>query len=236
MTDIKLLWLTFAFIGCTAIRAQTPLPQPFEILNDTAGSWVLDSINWQVLPDRKGSLSINQVLRAPLAGDFKHPTLLRTMAFPDVNTFWIRFRISNALNHPLGITLRSDAGKADFYVLDAQGKNTHLRTGYGYDASQRSGIKINGEIPVNIPTGATVTVYYRRNDPAPGLMPVFNVELGNAQRVVEASLAGYEKRYFSGELFLEPFFMGFLILAGIFNFFFSWLPAEKSTYFFPLSC
>ncbi len=208
-------------------HAQVKTLPVFEITNDTSGIWVLDSTYWQILPDGLQSFTIDKVQHSPLEDSFRFIYSIRRKDLDDASTFWIRFRFRNATQHQVKVALGSGADRADFFLIGKPDGIRHLKTGYSLPAGERSGIKLLNEIPIAIEPGEILTVYYKRSSYKSGLPEGFRVELRNAYDVLEMGIAEYEKRYFSGELFTESFFTGFLLLACVFNFFFFLVAREK---------
>lgn len=229
MIKIKLLCLVFFFATGSIALAQNSASPVFEINNDTAAAWVLRSGFWDVLPDSEGRFTIDSVLKNRNFIDSAEMAVQQS----DVNTYWFRYRVRNNLPSRLQLTLPTTADKADFFIQSQEGIR-HFSNGLAVAPWKRQGIKISNEIPVNIKPGEEITVYYKRYSAKAGLRPGYRIELRNAFYSVTNQLDFYERRFFSGESFVESFFTGFLLLASIFNIFFFVVARQKIYLYFAL--
>src|SRR4051794_23471507 len=89
-------FLQIANIGVT----QSYLPAVYTINNDTASDYSLDASYTQLLEDSSGNLTIEQVSQLPpLSNGFKDNETATKGIDYTIHTYWLRFRIRNALNH-----------------------------------------------------------------------------------------------------------------------------------------
>ncbi|WP_336517167.1 ATP-binding protein [Pollutibacter soli] len=229
MIKIQLLCLVNLFITCFSAHAQKTSAPVFEITNDTSRVWFLNAAYVDILPDPTGRLPLDSVLDNK---NFVDSTALVSTA-SNVNTYWFRYHVRNALTSRIHLTLPSGADHADFYIQSREGIN-HFFNGLAVAPRKRQGIKISNEIPLMINPGEEITVYYRRNSSVAGLGPGYRIEVRNAIYSVRDQLNFYETRFFSGQNFVESFFTGFLLLASIFNIFFFIVTRQKIYLYFAL--
>ncbi len=94
MKLLQLLSLLF-FLPVANVFAQTSLPPVYEIKTDTATEQELDISHYQMLEDRDGKWTIDEVAKLPLANKFHKRGAIINDADTIVKTYWFRYRIKN---------------------------------------------------------------------------------------------------------------------------------------------
>lgn len=223
---ILLLILSYA-----GIYAQNNNPPVFQLSADSIDQ-VIDHSFLQVLPDADVLYSIDSVIKAPLANQFKPLDGYIKTNTKKYNRYWIRFSIKNTSQDNKAISLASGAYQANFYIIDSAGSIAHYKTGYGYSYHERNGLKGPAAIPITLLPGKTIIIYYNRYSKEPGIPPQLTITLLSTAHIIARELGKYEEKYFSGTYFFEACFFGILMLAAIFNFFFYLFVKEKVYLFF----
>src|SRR5262245_18223186 len=119
----------------TAVGAQNNLPTVYQRRTDTTLFDTLENKYWQLLEDKEGRYTFNEIVKPPLSNEFHfnhENTLERDFR---VHGYWVRFVLKNTMDRSLDIFL-GDADKfqndySDFYLIDTSGKMIHYRNGGG---------------------------------------------------------------------------------------------------------
>ncbi|MFD1142115.1 ATP-binding protein [Larkinella insperata] len=152
-------WLGLLSVGV----AQQPWPPVFEIKKDT-GVYQIDTAHFQLLEDRAGDLTFDQVRRR---SDF-HFDANRN---PNRNTHvcWLRMRIKNSLDHDLKLFLcEFNAAYFDLYAQTTNGRWHHQRTGELIPRSQLPVHNADQEryrLFFQLRPGEQITFYQRSENP-----------------------------------------------------------------------
>jgi hypothetical protein len=136
-------WLVFIFfISISNLFAQENLPPAFEVLSDTVLEQRLGNAYYQMLEDKEGDWTVQQVSQPPVANLFhsrgESPKVKDTL----VKTYWFRYRLKNVMNRQVQIALYVFGGQVDFYVFDKNSPTKHLISGLHVPWSKRMVIKI----------------------------------------------------------------------------------------------
>ncbi|MBD0349615.1 MAG: hypothetical protein ICV65_00525, partial [Flavisolibacter sp.] len=93
MKGLYLLWFIFLLYTLDA-WTQKNLPPVFEINTDSAVYQLEDSF-WQMLEDKTGNLTIDQVSTSPISDSFHANTTKQRGINYAIHTFWFRLRLKN---------------------------------------------------------------------------------------------------------------------------------------------
>jgi two-component system NtrC family sensor kinase len=222
----KILSFLLTFLPVLNLIAQNNLPPVFEIKTDTIEYLLLNDSNWQMLEDRTGKLTINQVIHSPIADQFH--------AFNKVdystNVDWFRYRFKNVMSHEAGITIgEGGAGYADVYTQNAIGKWDHKISGHEVPWSQRDGLKKMMQVTYTIQPGEELLLYERN---------VFDYNFDRPQNFVfRVGLTDkvIQKNYDNGSSVLPAFIFGIFLLAALFNLYFFMVVRERVYLYFSLA-
>ena len=215
--------------------AQNILPPVYEIKSDTIDFQQLGTNYWQILTDKDGKYTIDQV---SVSNRFHDATLKidDTLA----KAYWIRYSLKNAMTTEAGIALYSLSDYDDFYFSQPDGKWKHLVSGKKYNWNKKDGLKKADCIPFPIKPGAQVLVYQRVANDAYGLKPDFAVFILSTAKIIQqyyvSPLENINNRLniFSFNQLKDMFIIGFLVFAGFFNLFFFAVVRERIYLYFSL--
>ena len=109
--------ITVLLISLYAVTfGQDTLP-PYLINSDTALEYKFTKAQYQILPDKAGKLTIEDVKNGVNSKQFftkdKTPAALDTM----VNTTWYRYSVKNNLEREISISLVARSLQSDFFVI-----------------------------------------------------------------------------------------------------------------------
>jgi two-component system NtrC family sensor kinase len=229
----KVCLLLFLFFPMD-LFSQLSIPPAYKIDSDTAGFYLPDRSNWQMLEDTSaGKWTIGQVSSLPVAGFFHKQYKGSEQVSYQVNSYWIRFKLKNNLSRATSIALQQKSAYADFYVAGNDGKWMHKTTGFNKPWTERDGYKLVTAIPVVLKPGEEVTVYekvvfdYRATRPQP-------LEAGfvSTEKLVRNSYV--ENDTFLFKTILGSFLIGLLFFAATFNFFFFLVVRERVYLYYSL--
>src|ERR1700745_1340532 len=107
MKKILILSILFTLLFIKII-AQNNLPAVFEIKTDTSEYVPLNDSNWQMLEDREGKWTINDVSNSTIADKFHLNTTKAKGIDYSINTLWFRYHFKNDMNHDARIAIPED--------------------------------------------------------------------------------------------------------------------------------
>ncbi|HNT19142.1 MAG TPA: ATP-binding protein [Saprospiraceae bacterium] len=220
------------------LKAQVSWPPVYQITSDTAVRYDLDSAYWQILEDKPGTLDINQVSGPLLADSFYH---FRDRKMEEgIHTCWFRFRIKNGLDKRIGISLSSQASRADFYIFRDSTPGAgmiHLVTGNLYSWKNKDGFKRVSAVPLSLDSMETLRVYFRWhkiNSVFSDLPDSLTLRGYHTEKLRQSELEHYESGYVREDIFIPAFLAGFFILAAILNLLIFLAAKEKLYLYFSL--
>ena len=229
MKKVLVIWLLAVSSFANTI-AQNNLPPVYEIKTDTAVNITLDNVYWQILEDRGGELTIDQVSLSPLVEKFHSNNTEKKGINHSIKAYWVRYRFKNSMTHEARISIPKNVTYADLYARNADGKWIQKRTGTGVPWSKRHDLKHIKAISYSISPGAELLIYERNNFynefDMPGLpAPKF----GFTERVLQ-------QQYLYNNSFIMPSILfGFLILAALYNIYFFLIIRERVYLLFSLT-
>jgi two-component system, NtrC family, sensor kinase len=225
--------LAVSLLSFKTTFAQLKLPPVYEIESDTAFLQDIANEYYQVLEDKSGKWTIDQVILSPLTDRFRHRNLKNTIGDTVVNTYWFRYSLKNVTGHQISIALDSYGDRSDFYVFDSAGKYTYFLTGYKVAWSRKNGIRPNNSIPVKLGENEMLVIYYRMQNDKAGLPSEFKIAILNNEKSLTKLITDSQDAYTTTSYF-PAFLCGFLFLAFIFNFFFFLTVKERMYLYFAL--
>src|SRR5215831_1041245 len=204
---ILLLFLCITFISA----AQNNLPPVFEITTDTVEYLNLNDSNWQMLEDKTGKLTIDQVSQLPVASRFHGNTGIAK------GVYWFRYRLKNAMPQKVEIAIPLGVQIADEYTQNSTGQWHHKITGYLVPWSQRDGLKKTLHILDTLQPGEELLLYDRvKLDDI--ILPPSNFHLslviGLADKVIRESYVDNQPSA------LPPLILGLFLVAAFLNLYF----------------
>jgi signal transduction histidine kinase len=230
----SLFFFGIVFFLFTHVSGQTPLPTVFEIKNDTAEWQQLSREYWQILEDKSGKLTIEQVSTLPIQNQF-HDSASTIDA--TVNAYWLRYKIKNVMEGEANISINTYWEFIDTYIPQPSGKWKHFAAGFLQDWDKKGGLKRADMIPQTLQPGEEMTVYQRLYRKKPGLSPGFSVAIVSTDKFVKSYYTDYvdsRANYFGKMNLQEAFVLGLLLLAIFINLLFYGIVGEKVYLYFAL--
>lgn len=151
------------------VFAQNALPPVYEIKTDTVVEYTLATDYYQMLPDKMGKWTVEQVTKQPVTNGFFSRSNKPNGVDTVVHTFWFRYRIKNSLNRRLNVSLDSRSDKSDFYVWRGNNEQSHFHTGYKVPWKKRDGIANDNVIPIELGADEEVLIYHRMENVSTGI-------------------------------------------------------------------
>jgi len=226
--------LSFILILAVKAIAQVNLPDVFEIKTDTTFFQHLSSNQWQMLEDKEGQWTIEQISKSPLSDKFhKRDTVIQGIDTV-VKTYWFRFRLKNVMNVPAKISLDAYFERDDYYVLDQKGFINHFVTGRNVPWKNKDGLKPRNFIPLTLRPGEELLVYDRASNNSPGMPDRFNLSIASTEKIIQRDFVDTQDDLVPKFYKLAFFALGFYFLATFFNLFFFWTVRERTYIYFAL--
>ena len=216
---------------------QTAMPPVYEIQSDTAYQQIIPADCYQILADKNGNWTIDDVKTLPLSGTFVNYDVLKNNGDTLANTYWIKYLLKNNMKHEARISLNSISEYDDFYMSAPDGKWQHFATGLFYDWNKKDGLKYLNCIPIVLSPGEVCNVYQRFHNTEAGLDSDFVVTLIGTETAIKQDYIDYvdgRTNYFDMLQLQEAFVVGLLFLALFFNLFFFRIVREKVYLYFAL--
>ena len=232
MIKILLIWL-LAVIPFADIIAQNNLPPAYELNTDTAVAIRLGDNYWQMLEDREGLCTINDVSRPPIADKF-HANTTKTDGMLGVDysihTFWLRYRFKNNMKQEARITIPKNVTYAVLYTPGSDGKWSHKLTGTTVPWSKRDGLKRNTTVIYIIQPGEELLIYERDNfDYLINTPDFIEIRFGFTDKVMQDYYDDNDSSVF------PSFIFGVFLLAALFNLYFFLIVRGRIYLFFSLT-
>ncbi len=198
----------------------------YNILSDTAAEQLLDTNNYQILEDEKGTLNIEQVSKSSLSGKFHFPQQQQEQT-PAKGIYWIRYRLKNAMDHQANIVLETNSEYNDFYLFYNNSNPAHLVTGFMAPWEKRDGFKVNLSLPIRLSVGEELVVYQCSKQI---IFPIpLSVKIASTEKNYRDYVDYVESRtnYFANVNMQEMFLEGMLLLMLFYNLSFFSLTKER---------
>ncbi|MEQ1798616.1 MAG: ATP-binding protein [Lacibacter sp.] len=231
--------ILFILFSSIYIHAQVGPPLVCEITSDSVMNQEIDTAHRQVLEDKEGRWTIDEVNRPPLAGKFQYSGIIQPHPNKIINAYWFRYRLKNKMENEWTFLLSGQNETADFYLLRQDGKWQHLVSGFFSEWEKKDGFKAANYVQINIKANEVITVYQRIGNSSfsrnSGLG--FNIAFSNTNRMLKEVYADtVDKKIFMFPLddLQGAFFIGFLFFAAFFNSFFYAVSRERMFLYFTL--
>jgi two-component system, NtrC family, sensor kinase len=221
--------IIFSLAGYTGV-GQTAMPPAYEIVSDTGYEQNIDTGFYQMLADKKGNWTINEVSTSPLADKFYSRAELLNSGDTLSNTFWFRYHLINTMKCEARLSLNANSEYDDFYLSEPNGKWKCFKSGLYYDWDKKDGLKYLNCIPIVLQPGESFIIYQRIHNRASGLDPDFTITLLGTETAIQQDYVNYvdgRTNYFDMLQLQEAFVVGLLFLALFINLFFFRIVREK---------
>jgi two-component system, NtrC family, sensor kinase len=234
MKSLKLL-IIFTLIGsiCFA-QKQLPTTPVFDIKSDTAYEQILNPTYYQVLEDKGGKWTFEEVSQVPLSNLFHAKGVkVEGVDTTAVHTYWHRYRLKNTMPTTAKISVGSYADSLDVYAKKRDSSEwVHYQNGDLREWDKRDGLK-SGVIMFNLSSGEEMSVYvrrYRTNETN------FKTNIGfySTEKFIKKQYDYVGSSIFQFFHLLEAFLLGLFLLTIFFNLFFYHISKEKSYLYFAL--
>ena len=225
-----------------ALHAQTSFQPVYEIKSDTATEQSLDSLHFQVLTDKEGKWTIEEVSALPLVGMFHARVGRLSEETKDrVQTCWYVYELKNTMDVAAKISFEYQVDIFDVFIKRGDSAWVHNSSGMFQDWNKKDGLKAAGEvlqgaIPIELAPGERVVVYERRYKKE-GLSLSDGVILHSTEKIFQSDYIDVlhaRLSYFSKLEMLDAFMEGLLFLAIVFSLFFYFVLHEKINRYFAL--
>jgi len=235
MKKIVLICLAFLFSIATT-TAQNNLPPVFEITADTALLDTLPNTYWQLLEDKEQKLRFEEIKKSTVAKRFHYDTTGKINY--DIHTYWFRFSIRNVTNHEVKIGFYNIGEISDWYIISSD-KTIHTTAGFWTPWRKKSeSLKLISLSPFVMKEGETLIFYNRQHyntnifSPSYFYPRKFLFAYGFTDKVIQKYYVDDETHYFNSVH--DSFFLGAMLLAAVFNFFFFLIVRERMYLYFAL--
>jgi two-component system, NtrC family, sensor kinase len=226
------LWL---FTNKTS--GQTNLPPVYEISSDTAISTVIPDGYWKMLEDKEGKLTLQDVLKLPVADKF-HFNQSKDKQFNfGIHTYWFCFRLKNVMNRDaeigLGFNSFPNQGNEQSTVYLAwDGQWSEYENGIFAPRMKLNGLALNNFVHVTMKPGEEVTVYNREYNSYlfPFTSGNYSIGFSNAKKILEQNYVQDESLLINAVN--DSILFGILLFAVAFNFFFFLIVKERLYLYF----
>ncbi len=226
-------------------QKQLPTTPIFEIKSDTLYEQILDTAYYQVLEDKSGKWSFDEVSQVPLSNLFHAKGLkVEGVDTTAVHTFWHRYRLKNTIATTAKISIGSYADLFDVYVKRADSSEwVHYQNGFLREWEKRDGLKtvyLNGRnlsaIMLTLSSGEEISIYERYYREKVTTHKI-NVGIYSTDKLIQKHYVDYEHKrttIFQFSNLQEAFIIGLLLMTLFFNLFFYRFSKEKSYLYFAL--
>ena len=237
MMRTNILTFLMVIIAEFASFGQATLPPVFEIETDTLLFQIMQPSYYQLLEDKAGNWTIQDVTSTPLTDRFRYRNEKVASRDTLTNTYWFRYRLKNKMNREAKIALNSSSNSDDFYWLEPDGKWKCSQAGSALGWSKRDGLKRTGSIPIILQPGVEHIVYERIKNDDVGLNANFQVLILGTDKIVKQFYIDYVNggtSIFSLAHLQVAFLEGLLFLALFINLLFFRIVREKVYLYFSL--
>jgi len=230
----RLFLLPFILLWAVNAIGQINLPDVFEIKTDTTFFQYLSGSQWQILEDKNGKWTIEDVGKPPLSNNFhKRDTILKGIDTV-VKTYWFRFRLKNVMDRQAKISLDAYFERDDYYILRQNGSITHFVTGSNVPWKNKDGLKPRNFIPVTMEPAEEILVYDRGSNDNPGMPDNFTLDIAGTEKIIQRDFVDEQDNWVPKYFKLVYFGLGIFLLAAFFNLFFFGVTREKTYLYFAL--
>ena len=228
--------LLFVFINTIG---QNNLPAVYEITTDTTLHTTLPDRFWQMLEDKEGKLSFEEVSKSPIAEKFHYNAAISPQYDRSIHGYWFRYVLKNTMDHVAKICLGDNFNKrsdqSEFYLITGNGEVTHQVNGLLTPWSKLNGLKEYLLIPIELKPGEQIAVYRR-------VFTSYTWPWGSWDNIwvgFNSTEKAMQKIYtIAGTDYLNAihnsFIFGMLAFASLFIFFFFLIIKEKVYLYFSL--
>jgi two-component system NtrC family sensor kinase len=238
---MKRSFILLLLLMVTKAFSQSQLPPIYEIKTDTPLFTPLPGKYVQVLDDKTGKLTFNDLMRAANAKNF-HSSASWPLQIAD-HTYWFVYVLKNGMNRDAQICFPQNSQKSTLYITSDQVHWQKYENGWYIPWSEQIGLKLQQAIPVTLKTGTSITVVNRVSNNYQwrqcaiyfSNLKFFSDGFSNGFASTNTILTEPSK---NGSFYIDSVFdatlLGILVLAAILNFFFFLIVRERVYLFFSI--
>ena len=233
----KIILIAFIWFFAALSYSQQVLPVEYEIKTDTPVKQNLSVINIQILADKKGKWTIDQISAPPLSDKFQSITGNIPLQDSDIHTYWYRFKLKNSMNTQTSIALQSRSDQDDYFIFRPGRNLQHFVTGNFVPWNKKDGFKQGNYIPITLTAGEQLWIYQRSFADGKFLSDRFPISFVSANKEMQNEFYKFNTssdNYFHINEMLEAFIIGLLLISFFFNLFFYRIVHDKIYLYFSL--
>jgi len=234
MKTVYLLFFLINFIYSKSFAQDSILPV-YEIKSDTAVWTVIPHTCWQILEDKQGTLSFEEVSNGTAKNRF-HDSLPRIDQ--NVKVYWIHYTLRNSMNRPAYISIDGRWDFTDTYIHKENKGWLVYKSGTHRNWDERDGLKYSNALPDTLKPMEEVTIYQRLESNTSGILTNFGIGYLGTQSVIQSDyIEALDKKrtnHYDFVFIQESFIVGLLFLAMMLNLFFFTIVKEKEYLYFSL--
>ncbi len=238
----KLFSLLLFICSVLIVSAQNNLPPVYEIKSNTALINTLPNTYWQMLEDKDGKLSFEEVSKLPVTDKFHYDAAKFNELNISIHAYWFRYVLKNTMDHDakiyLGDSDRFQNEQSDFYLIHSDGKLAHEINGFLTPWNKLSGLKEYRLISLELKPGEKIIIYRRIYNTyhfafgPPSPSHHFFVGFGSTEKLMQKIYTSSQTQYFGA--IHDIFIFGVLAFASLFIFLFFLIIHEKVYLYFSL--
>ena len=215
--------------------AQGILPPVYEVQSDTAIWTDLPYQYWQILEDREGKLTLEEVANSAVSNRF-HDSLSKIDQ--NVNVYWFRYSLKNGKDRPIYISIDGNWEFADTYIRKSNKSLVHFKSGTLRSWDERNGLKSINIFPDTLNPSEEILIYQRLQTKIKGIPPNFGMGYYGTSANIKSYYIDYidneRKNHYRSIHLQEAFLIGLLLLAMFINIYFYTITKEKAHLYFSL--
>ena len=215
--------------------AQSSIIPAYEIKSDTATWNSITHTYWQILEDKEGTLTFQDVSDST-GGNYFHDSL--PQIDQNVKTYWIHYRLKNSMNRAAYISIDGNWDFTDTYIHKVNKGWLIYKSGAYRNWNERGGLKYANMLPDTLKPLEEIIIYQRLHSNKSGLPPNFAIGFLGTQSAIQSyyieTLDNQRTKHYEIISVQELFLVGLLFLAMMLNLFFYKIVKEKEYLYFSL--
>ncbi len=213
--------INIAFLALSHLSAQNTLLPAYDLKDDSAALYTIDSTHTQILKDPENKWNITEVSQAPLTNNF-YTNNTRTDF--SIKTYWLRFRIHNSLGKEVNLHFLNGSGNYDLfeyyylYLQDSTGKWLEQKTGILTPWNNKDGTRVISSIVVNLLPNQERTIYVRLHNSFIQAKPTYlNVNFKSELSFYKSAYSDYIEGPIFKYTLLRMLFVGIFLATILFS-------------------
>ncbi len=235
----QFILLISLFLFIVKANGQSGLPPVYDIINDTALHTEIPAGYWKMLEDKKGKLTIQQVIQSPASDEFHFNQSKASQFDFRIHTYWFCYRLRNTMSHEAEIgfgyeDIQNGGNEQSTFYLKQDGKWNKFENGLFAPHRKLNGLVLNNYIPVLMKPGEELIIYNRVHNSFLSLDTSikYSIFFSSSKKILEQNYVQDESLYISAVH--DSILFGILLFACVFNFFFFLIVKERVYLWFAL--